>query len=180
MIKKKFFVFHLLIKYYSIHFSTVSLAKVCSVYINVADLLVSYLFSSMLSISSSFCTAASSSRRTSERTASSWLAGCRPGSLELQRLDDGKGRAPVVQRDETIVLLRPPRPQFGYLEAAAKWETFATQNYFDPRGRFTSVVLSTPLVVATLVILVNLLLIMTSMMVEVAKRRKDAGVKKTQ
>ena len=64
--------------------------------------------------------------------------------------------------------------------AAAKWETFATQNYFDPRGRFTSVVLSTPLVVATLMILVNLLLIMTSMMVEVAKRRKDAGVKKTQ
>jgi hypothetical protein len=44
---------------------------------------------------------------------SSWLAGCRPSLLELQRLDDGKGRAPVVQRDETIVLLRPPRPPSG-------------------------------------------------------------------
>jgi hypothetical protein len=64
--------------------------------------------------------------------------------------------------------------------AAAQWEAFATQNYFDPSGRFTSVVLSTPLVVATLIILINLLLIMTSMMVEVAKRRKDVGIKKTQ
>lgn len=63
---------------------------------------------------------------------------------------------------------------------AARWERFAEQNYFDRRGLFISVVLSTPLVVATLIILVNLLLIMTGMMVEVARRRKETGVKKTQ
>lgn len=60
------------------------------------------------------------------------------------------------------------------------WETFASQNYFDKRGRFISIVLSTPLVVATLLILVNLLFIMTGMMVEVARKRRKTGVKKTQ
>lgn len=63
---------------------------------------------------------------------------------------------------------------------ATHWESFSAQNYFDRRGLFISVVLSTPLVVATLIILVNLLFIMTGMMVEVARRRKETGVKKTQ
>ena len=62
----------------------------------------------------------------------------------------------------------------------AHWETFASQNYFDKRVRFISIVLSTPLVVATLLILVNLLFIMTGMMVEVARKRRKTGVKKTQ
>lgn len=62
----------------------------------------------------------------------------------------------------------------------ARWESFASQNYFDKRGRFISVVLSTPLLVVTIVILINFLAIMTGMMVEVAKRRRCAGVKKTQ
>ena len=62
----------------------------------------------------------------------------------------------------------------------ARWESFAGQNYFDERGRFISIVLSTPLLVVTIVILINLLAIMTGMMVEVAKRRRYAGVKKTQ
>ena len=63
---------------------------------------------------------------------------------------------------------------------SARWESFAGQNYFDERGRFISIVLSTPLLVVTIVILINLLAIMTGMMVEVAKRRRYAGVKKTQ
>ena len=63
----------------------------------------------------------------------------------------------------------------------ARWESFSGQNYFDSRGRFTSVVLSTPLLIAACVVLVNMLLIMTKLMVDVAQRRGRGGsLKKTQ
>jgi hypothetical protein len=65
--------------------------------------------------------------------------------------------------------------------AAARWESFSGQNYFDSRGRFTSVVLSTPLLIAACIVLVNMLIIMTKLMVDVAQRRGRGGtLKKTQ
>jgi uncharacterized BrkB/YihY/UPF0761 family membrane protein len=60
------------------------------------------------------------------------------------------------------------------------WETFAGQNYFDSRGLFITVVLSTPLLITALFILVNILLIMVAMMIEIARRRRETGVKKNQ
>lgn len=61
-----------------------------------------------------------------------------------------------------------------------RWETFAGQNYFDSRGLFITVVLSTPLLITALFILVNILLIMVAMMIEIARRRRETGVKKNQ
>mmetsp|Transcript_4341 Transcript_4341/g.5800 ORF Transcript_4341/g.5800 Transcript_4341/m.5800 type:complete len:166 (-) Transcript_4341:165-662(-) len=69
-----------------------------------------------------------------------------------------------------------------------KWELFAAQPYFDKNGLFLSVVFSLPLLVFTLIILVNSLIGMTRLMVKVkraqliqkakAEAKTDEGSKK--
>mmetsp|Transcript_3912 Transcript_3912/g.8471 ORF Transcript_3912/g.8471 Transcript_3912/m.8471 type:complete len:169 (-) Transcript_3912:191-697(-) len=63
---------------------------------------------------------------------------------------------------------------------ARHWEDFATQNYFDPRGVFISVVYSTPLLTAAFGILINALRSTAHLLVEVKKLqfKKEAKVKR--
>jgi len=65
--------------------------------------------------------------------------------------------------------------------AAERWESFSGQNYFDAKGRFASVVLAAPLLLAACLVLVNMLFIMSALMVDVARRRgRQGALKKTQ
>ena len=52
---------------------------------------------------------------------------------------------------------------------AKRWKAFATQNYFDKRGAFASVMLSGPAMVNLVVVLINLLRMMVELLVN-AKR----------
>lgn len=53
--------------------------------------------------------------------------------------------------------------------AHENWRTFSTQDYFDEKGLFISVMMSGPLLCILIVVLINFLIIMTGVMVK-AKR----------
>ena len=62
--------------------------------------------------------------------------------------------------------------------AAQRWRSFATQNYFDKRGVFASVLFCGPLLLIAFVILVMLLLSVADMLVSVKRaelRRSSHG-----
>ena len=61
--------------------------------------------------------------------------------------------------------------------ARENWKKFSTQDYFDERGLFISVVFSGPLLCILIVVLVNFLFIMTGVMVKVkrAELKKKYG-----
>jgi len=53
--------------------------------------------------------------------------------------------------------------------ARENWKAFSTQDYFDDKGFFISVMMSGPLLCILIVVLVNFLLLMTSVMVTVKR-----------
>ena len=64
--------------------------------------------------------------------------------------------------------------------ARENWKKFSTQDYFDEKGLFISVVFSGPLLCILIVVLVNFLFIMTGVMIkvkraELKKRSKGGG-----
>lgn len=54
--------------------------------------------------------------------------------------------------------------------AAAHWKSFARQAYFQPEGLFTSVLLSTPLLLTMFVVLINYLLELGQLLVEMKSK----------
>lgn len=54
--------------------------------------------------------------------------------------------------------------------AARHWQTFATQNYFQSHGTFTSALLSAPLLLTMFTVLINYLMEMVLLMVEMKRK----------
>ena len=54
--------------------------------------------------------------------------------------------------------------------AARNWQSFASQNYFQSHGLFTSALLSAPLLVILFTILINYLMEMVLLMVEMKRK----------
>jgi hypothetical protein len=54
--------------------------------------------------------------------------------------------------------------------AARHWRSFATQNYFQSHGVFTSALLSAPLLLTMFTILINYLMEMVLLMVEMKRK----------
>ncbi len=54
--------------------------------------------------------------------------------------------------------------------AARHWQSFATQNYFQSLGVFTSALLSAPLLLTMFTILINYLMEMVHLMVEMKRK----------
>jgi len=64
--------------------------------------------------------------------------------------------------------------------AGENWESFAGQQYFDTRGVFVSVVLSTPLLFASFFILINALRGAATLLIQVKKMQfKDEARQKS-
>ena len=59
-------------------------------------------------------------------------------------------------------------------QAAAHWQEFAGQNYFDKRGVFISLVFCAPLLAAAFAILINALHAASRLLIEVKKRELKA------
>ena len=69
--------------------------------------------------------------------------------------------------------------EFLNRQAAAHWQEFAGQNYFDKHGVFVSLVFCAPLLAAAFVILINALRATSRLLIEVKKRElKSKAAKK--
>ena len=85
---------------------------------------------------------------------------------------------------QTVIFFLCMLPAFGAERintlARDNWKKFSTQDYFDEKGLFISVVMSGPLLCILIVVLVNFLFIMTGVMVKVkrAELKQKYGGKK--
>lgn len=74
---------------------------------------------------------------------------------------------------QTVIFFLCMLPAFGAERintlARENWKKFSTQDYFDEKGLFISVVMSGPLLCILIVVLVNFLFIMTGVMVKVKR-----------
>lgn len=62
--------------------------------------------------------------------------------------------------------------------ARERWQDFATQNYFDPRGVFISVMYSAPLLCLALFVLLNALRLASKLLIQVKKKEVLANARK--
>ena len=66
----------------------------------------------------------------------------------------------------------------GFL--SKRWEMFSTQNYFDERGAFVSVIWNAPLMVNLVIILVNFLRLTVKEMVKMKKAQMKRRFRESQ